>query len=499
MDRSKKLFLNTTVSLLHQIIALICGFILPRYFLVCYGSEVNGLISSITQFLGFITLAECGVGAVVQSALYKPLADKNKDEISKIIISAERFFKRIAAILVAYTAVLMVIYPFITIDSFDYFFTMSLIFVISISSFAQYYFSMSYRLLLNADQMAFVQLGTHSIALILNTVLSVLMMKYGAEVRMVKLMSSLLFLIQPLVLVWYVKKHYNINKKLVLHEEPIKQKWNGLAQHIAAVVLGNTDTVVLTLFSSLANVSIYAVYNLVVTGIKQIVTSMTTGMQSMLGNMYARNENKTLNETFSNFEWLLHTVTVIAFSCACFLIVPFVRVYTNGIKDTNYIVPAFAIIISLANGMYCLRLPYNMMVMAAGHYKETQASAIFEALINIVVSVVLVIKSGLIGVAIGTLVAMVYRTVYLAYYLSKNILMRKMNKFVKHMIVDVICVFISTIATRWYTLDDVSYINWFLMAIKVGITVLLVVGIINTIFYRDEMKKGILFLIKRCK
>ena len=497
MDRSKKLFLNTTVSLLHQIIALICGFILPRYFLVCYGSEVNGLISSITQFLGFITLAECGVGAVVQSALYKPLADKNEDEISKIIISAERFFKRIAAILVAYTAVLMVIYPFITIDSFDYFFTMSLIFVISISSFAQYYFSMSYRLLLNADQMAFVQLGTHSIALILNTVLSVLMMKYGAEVRMVKLMSSLLFLIQPLVLVWYVKKHYNINKKLVLHEEPIKQKWNGLAQHIAAVVLGNTDTVVLTLFSSLANVSIYAVYNLVVTGIKQIVTSMTTGMQSMLGNMYARNENKTLNETFSNFEWLLHTVIVIAFSCACFLIVPFVRVYTNGIKDTNYIVPAFAIIISLANGMYCLRLPYNMMVMAAGHYKETQASAIFEALINIVVSVVLVIKSGLIGVAIGTLVAMVYRTVYLAYYLSKNILMRKMNKFVKHMIVDVICVFISTIATRWYTLDDVSYINWFLMAIKVGITVLLVVGIINTIFYRDEMKKGILFLIKR--
>lgn len=497
MDRSKKLFLNTTVSLLHQIIALICGFILPRYFLVCYGSEVNGLISSITQFLGFITLAECGVGAVVQSALYKPLADKNEDEISKIIISAERFFKRIAAILVAYTAVLMVIYPFITIDSFDYFFTMSLIFVISISSFAQYYFSMSYRLLLNADQMAFVQLGTHSIALILNTVLSVLMMKYGAEVRMVKLMSSLLFLIQPLVLVWYVKKHYNINKKLVLHEEPIKQKWNGLAQHIAAVVLGNTDTVVLTLFSSLDNVSIYAVYNLVVTGIKQIVTSMTTGMQSMLGNMYARNENKTLNETFSNFEWLLHTVTVIAFSCACFLIVPFVRVYTNGIKDTNYIVPAFAIIISLANGIYCLRLPYNMMVMAAGHYKETQASAIFEALINIVVSVVLVIKSGLIGVAIGTLVAMVYRTVYLAYYLSKNILMRKMNKFVKHMIVDVICVFISTIATRWCTLDDVSYINWFLMAIKVGITVLLVVGIINTIFYRDEMKKGILFLIKR--
>lgn len=497
MDHSKKLFLNTTVSMAHQIIALICGFILPRYFLVSYGSAVNGLISSITQFLGFITLAECGVGAVVQSALYKPLANKNEYEISIIIISAERFFKKIAAILVAYTAILMIVYPFITLHSFDYFFTMSLIFVISISSFAQYYFSMSYRLLLNADQMAFVQLGTHSIALILNTIFSVLLMKYGAEVRMVKFMSSLLFLIQPLVLVWYVKKHYNINKKLALHGEPIKQKWNGLAQHIASVVLGNTDTVVLTLFSTLDNVSIYAVYNLVVSGIKQIVTSMTTGMQSMLGYMYAINEREALNETFSNFEWLLHTITVFAFSCASFLIVPFVRVYTYGIEDTNYIVPVFAIIICFANGMYCLRLPYNMMVMAAGHYKETQSSAIIEALINIIISVALVIKFGLIGVAIGTLVAMVYRTTYLAYYLSKNILMRKMRNFIKHIIVDVSSVFISTIATHWYTLGNVSYIGWFLMAIKVGMTVFLVIGIINLLFYRDEMKKGILFFIKR--
>lgn len=376
---------------------------------------------------------------------------------------------------------------------------MSLIFVISISSFAQYYFSMSYRLLLNADQMAFVQLGTHSIALIFNTVFSVLMMKYGVEVRIVKLMSSLLFLIQPLILVWYVKKHYNINKKLILHEEPIKQKWNGLAQHVAAVALGNTDIVVLTLFSSLVNVSIYAIYNLVVTGIKQILISMTTGFQSMLGNMYAKNENKTLNETFSNFEWIIHTITVIVFSCACFLIVPFIRVYTNGIKDANYIVPAFAIIILFANAVYCLRLPYNMMVMAAGHYKETQASAIIEALINIVISVVLVIKAGLIGVAIGTLVAMVYRTVYLAYYLSRKILMRKMNNFIKHMIVDALCVCVSAIATHWYALGDVSYIEWFLMAIKVGITVLLLVGVINILFYGDEIKKGILFLIKRKK
>ena len=66
---------------------------------------------------------------------------------------------------------------------------------------------------------------------------------------------------------------------------------------------------------------------------------------------------------------------------------------------------------------YCLRLPYNAMVFAAGHYKQTQLSAIIEAVINIVVSVVLVSKWGLVGVAIGTFAAMTYRTLYLVLYL----------------------------------------------------------------------------------
>ena len=91
MSRRKKLFYNTVVSLIYQIVAFVCGFILPKYFLTYYGSSVNGLVSSITQFLGFITLAEAGVGAVVQSALYKPLADRDNEQISRIMISSDRF------------------------------------------------------------------------------------------------------------------------------------------------------------------------------------------------------------------------------------------------------------------------------------------------------------------------------------------------------------------------------------------------------------------------
>ena len=320
MKRKTKLMLNSASSLLYQAITMVCGFILPRLFISQYGSEVNGLVSSVTQFLGFISLAECGVGAVVQSSLYKPLADNDTDEISRIVVSSDRFFRRIAYILAGYTVFLMAVYPLITLESFGYLDTLLLIFVISISTFAQYYIGMTYRLLLSADQLGFIQYTIHAASLILNTVACILLVKAGASIQIVKLTTSLIFVAQPLILTVIARRRYKINRKIKVTGEPIKQKWNGLAQHIAAVVLGNTDTVVLTLLSTLQNVSIYAVYHFVVNGVKQIIVSLTNGMQAMFGNMIAKSETDELNRSFDRIEWILHTAVTLAFSITALLI-----------------------------------------------------------------------------------------------------------------------------------------------------------------------------------
>ena len=100
--RGKRLFYNTISSLVFQVTTIICGFILPRLILNAFGSEVNGLVNSIAQFLGVISFLELGVGAVVQSALYKPLAEKNQEDVSKIISSANKFFTRLGQILLIY-------------------------------------------------------------------------------------------------------------------------------------------------------------------------------------------------------------------------------------------------------------------------------------------------------------------------------------------------------------------------------------------------------------
>ncbi len=485
--RTKKLALNTISSLTLQVVTIICGFILPRLILNSYGSDVNGLINSITQFLGVITLLDLGVGAVVQSTLYKPLAEKNHRRISEIYDSSKKFFTRLAMIFLAYVVVLMFIYPLIVSKQFNYSYTLILIAVISISNFGQYFFGIVNSLLLNADQKGYVQYTTRIITLILNTVACSVLIFFGCSIHVVKLTTSVIFLIRPLFLNWYVNKHYSIDRKVKYTEEPIKQKWNGMVQHFAAYVLGGTDNIVLTLFSTLSNVSIYSVYNTVILGVKNLFLSVTNGFQSLIGEMYAKKEIDKLRNFFSYVEWILHTGTTLFFGCTGILIVSFVRVYTNGINDADYIQPLFAVLITLANAGHCLRLPYNILILAAGHYKQTQNHYFVAMVLNIVISVVTVKLWGLVGVAIGTLVAMMYQTVWMAWYDSKNIISWPFKSFLKQIAVDGITVVLASLITFKIPLLSVTYISWFILALEVFAIWLVIAIVMNLIFYRKNV------------
>lgn len=472
-----------------QVTTIICGFILPRLILNAFGSNVNGLVNSITQFLGIISFLELGVGAVVQSSLYKPLAENRQNDVSKIISSANKFFRRLAQILTVYVGALVIFYPMLATKEYGFWYTATLIVAISISSFAQYYFGIVNRLLLTADQKGYVQYTAQTIAVIGNTIACYLLIMLGCGIQVVKLTTSIIYLIQPFAIYLYVRKHYQIDIKIKYDQEPIPQKWNGIAQHVAAVILDGTDTVVLTLFATLADVSIYSVYFLVVKGVKQIFLSMTNGITSLIGELWARQELTELKKTFGWTEWVIHTGTTFVFGVTAVLIVPFVRVYTLGVDDANYIQPLFAALIVAANAVHCLRLPYNIMILAAGHYKQTQNNYVIAAAINIVVSVIAVKAWGLIGVAIGTLLAMGYQTVWMAWYDSKNLIQWPFANFLKQITVDIITVILCSIVSRVFTMVTISYFGWIINAIEVAVVWLVIMVIINLIFYRDKVLK----------
>lgn len=493
MNMRKKVLLNTITPLLAQVVAVIYGFILPRLILEQFGSEVNGLTQSIKQFLGVISFLDLGVGQVVRSALYRPLAEGDNKKVSCVMSSGSKFYRGIAYALIGYVAVLMCIYPFMAKQQFGWGYTASLIAVMALSTFVQYYFGIASEQLIHADNKGYVIYLLQVISNVLNMAVCIWMMNVGCSIHAVKLVTSLIFFIRPFVLYLYIGKRYQINRRVKYTGEPIAQKWNGIAQHVAAVVLVSTDSIVLTLLSTLSNVSIYSVYYMVITSIQQLYQSATAGIQSAAGALWARGNRQAQEKMFAATEVGLHLVSVFLFCCVGLLIVPFVRVYTNGLTDANYIQPLFAALLTLAYGIRCLRTPYNIWILAAGHYKQTQRCHIIAAVLNLSVSVVAVWQWGLVGVAIGTLVAMLYQTLWMAIYNTKNLLKRPLWSVLKQFGVDILTAGVVCLLAGRITLGQVSYLGWVIMAVKVSLIAMAVTALSAGVFYR----KQVLALLKR--
>lgn len=491
MDRTKKLKMNTIMSLMNRITRIISGLILPRFILLYFGSKTNGLVASLNQFLSIITFLDLGVGSVVKAALYRPIAKKDKRQLSLVIAGAKSYFQKIAYVLIAYAGVLIVFYPLLIDSSYGYLSTSLLIFALSISLFGQYYLGIVNELLLNANQEAYIQYASEIVVVILNIIVSILLIKLGAPIEVVKLAAGLVFLLRPVYLSYYVKKNFEIDYDIVpkKDEDPLPQKWSGMGQHIAYTIQNSTDIVVLTLFSTLETVSIFSVHNLVTQAIKMLISSLTTGISSFFGDLLVNDEIDLLNRYFDGIEWIVHTGVIYLYGMAAVLINPFIGIYTAGVEDINYYAPVFSLLLVLANLTYSMRTPYQTLIFSAGHFKQTQISSFIEAGINVIISLFAVYRFGLIGVTVGTLVAMVYRTLYLVVYLSKNLVFRELKKFGKHILVDVLSFgsifIIGQLASNMYSIE--SLFDWLMIAAIIGVISLVLLFMINLVFYKETM------------
>ena len=140
-SRSGAVKLNFITGLVHEIIVIVFGLILPRITLAYFGSTYNGLINSITYFLSFSMVLRSGLGVVTNAALYKPLAECDTEKISGIMSATDRFMKRVGWLLAVIIFAFALLYPFLVLDEFGYLFSFSLILIIGAASWVENMFS----------------------------------------------------------------------------------------------------------------------------------------------------------------------------------------------------------------------------------------------------------------------------------------------------------------------------------------------------------------------
>lgn len=487
--RAYKALKNFSFGLIGETITITCGLILPRLILSNYGSAYNGITHSIAQFISYIALMKSGIGSATRAVLYKPLVNNDNKEISEIIAATSLFMKKIAVIFIGFVIIFSVTYPLLVSDEFEWLFTASLVFIISISTFAEYYFGFTYQMLLMADQKQYLTTCLSIFTTILNTIVSVILINKGCIIHIVKLGTALVSCITPVFLYFYVRKKYNLIKIKNPNVNKVPQRWDAFAHEIGAFVNNNSSTVILTFFSNLLEVSVFTVYHYVTANLKKIVSLFTSSFAGAFGNMYAKNEKETLNKNFEIYELIVYSLSSILYSTTIVMVLPFVNLYTKGVSDINYQRPIFAVVLSLASAFECFRFPYRTMITVSGNFKNTKKISIIEAISNVVCSSICVILFGLNGISYGMLIAMIFGTINYALFVSKKIMNRSIMLFIKHIIITLISMLLIILISNIFMQNAIisNYFIWIIYSIITATIAIIITLLFDMVFYRDTL------------
>lgn len=496
--KKKIVVYNLIISMTTQLITLILGLVLPRLILLTWGSEYNGLLSSVTNILRYLTLLEAGFNTATLQALYKTVAENDNEQTSVVVRTSQHYYHKISFVYMAIVLLVAVIYPIMidsTISYWEIFWIIVLQGAVGVINFA---FRASYQQLLNAEGKYYVI----SLITLMTTVLT-----YGAKIIAVKVfdnvitmqvMSVVVIFLQIIVYaIYFNKRYYWINKNAKRNESLLKNRKYYFTQQIAGLIFNSTDTFVLSIFCGLKVASVYAVYNLVYTALAQIISLIRGSTSFVLGQSYHKDKSL-FQKVYDSYSAMQSMVGGIMASISIVLIISFVKIYTKGITDIDYLDFIAAFLFSLNLMLECSRGASLASANIAGKAPETTWRYVLEAMINLISSLVFVQFIGMKGVLLGTSLAGIYRTTDSILYTNRHVLQRSSLKEFKMVWLDFFLFFgIAFMSVKVIKLDVTNYLQLLEIAVVTGVMVILLYVLVFVLFNKKEAKDLIKALRKQ--
>lgn len=457
MQNSKKIKYNLIIGVAGQFLTIALGIVLPRLVLTSYGSEVNGLINSVTQIYSYVGLLEAGIGTATIQALYKCIGSDDRNQTNAVLAATNRYYNKTGVLYAFAIVVFAVAYPLLVKTSLPIATVVLVIIFNGAGSVVGFFVQQKYLLLLRAEGKHYVDSILTTTITVIRNVAKILLMAMGMDVVWVQMIAMVIGLIQMVCITVYVKKNYKwIDLKVKPDYAAISQSKNVLIHQVSTLVFNNTDTIILTVFCGLKVVSVYSLYTLLFGMISNTLSVVVTSIVFAIGQAY-HSDKERFQRLYDAYELGYMTLVFALYSVANFFILPFIKCYTAGVTDIEYIDSRLPLLFICTYLLSCGRSAPGQAINIAGHFKDTQSRSIFESVLNLTISLVAVQFLGIYGVLIGTIAALVYRANDMILYASHRILNRKARITYKRWIVNTV-VFIGILfLNRYITVDLSSY------------------------------------------
>lgn len=481
---------NIILSFGSQFIILLLGFIIPRVILKNYNSDTNGLINTITQIFTYVALLEAGIAQSTTNSLYKYIQKEkiDKENVSKIISASHYSFKRASMCYGIIIIILAIVLPFMLKTELDYFTVAFYIFFEGITSLTSFYFVQKWNSLLLVDGKNYIIQTIELIVKVLGYGSKIILSLFGINIVFIQIFFFIISIVKVVIYKKYITKHYDwIEIKKEYKNIKLEDKNSYIVSELAWTVFSSTDLIVLSIFCSTKLSSIYSIYNMVFLALSTLLNSIFNSMKYMLGQTYYDNKQEYCikHDLFNSiFVGSMTGLLCIAYH----LIIPFVELYTVGIEDANYIYSLFPLLFCLIQLFSWSRYVSGNLTAVAGYAKYTSYISIVEALINLILSIILVNKYGIVGVLVATVIALPLKVIATNWMSDVLIMKRKIWNTILIIGSNYIIFIITVIIGTLYKFNINNIIEFICSGMIITIIYIPVVVIINCLSNKKLFK-----------
>ena len=410
-SRTHKSVLNAKVNLLFYLLALLVSFFSRRIFLEHLGADFIGLTGTLQNILGYLNLAELGLGGAVCYALYKPIADGNREEINRIVSVFGCLYRYIGCFVLGAALLVSLFLPFIFRHTL---FELGIIYFAFFSFLASSligYFVNYRSILLYADQKNYVVTAYFQTAILVKTFIQMASVYYMGNLYLWVAVELGFGIIHAIILNWKIRQtypwlsaHATAGKQLRGQYPEIVRKTKQVFVHkIKDFLLQQSDQILIFAFVSLKMVAYYGNYTMVIMRITMLFNTVMDGIVAGVGNLIAEGDKQKIYKVFWEMVFIRYLIAGIVVFAVYHGIQPFICLWLGE----EYLLSSTVLFLLLVNTFIMLsRGAVDIFNVAYGNYHDTW-SAWVEGVINISVTLVSCSLWGLPGVIIGKIASLI--------------------------------------------------------------------------------------------
>lgn len=311
-SRVKKSLLNARVNLIFYFLTLALSFFSRKIFLDCLGADFIGLTGTLYNLLGFLNLAELGIGSAIGYVLYKPIFDHDQQRINEIISVMGYLYRWIGLIILSAGCILACFLPLIYPNTgFDLPLIYFAYFSFLASSLIGYF--INYRQnLLGADQKSYVVTAYFQTGNIIKTLIQMALAYYTGNYYFWVAIELAFGIIYSFILNWKINQTYPWLKadirqgRLLFKKYPEVMRYTRqlFVQQINGIVQFQTTPFLTYAFVSLKMVTYYGNYTLIIDKVVSLMSTVLNSTSAGVGNLIAEGDRKRTESVF----WELTTI-----------------------------------------------------------------------------------------------------------------------------------------------------------------------------------------------